>query len=529
MPQIVIVNVTQTIAPAPNLLQETGALISQGGTNTAPNTLSLLTQPADFTPLAVSALPITSLSWTPAESGTFNVSGGTYTTGTGVVSLTTDSAHGLSPGNAVTISGATGTGAFADIDGTWTCGSGTTGTTLNFTIATGLTMTITGGSYNSHGPLVNVTTTAPHGYQVGATFSMVIAGVAPAGYNGTYTATITGASTFTYPLTSNPGSVTVEGTYVPASAAELLSMVTTYFAQGFTQAVYVLELGPTTAVQGIAALQAYLIANPPQAWTAQDPTLYSVVVPRSWDAQATFLELIADYESTTGLFYFFVTTTLGTYSSYTDLMKDVIALIEAPGVPSTEFSIASAFHVWIGYTPSSVQAVTPFAFSEVAGVTPYPTKGNAALLQTLKTANVNVIGTGAEGGISNTILLWGTTMDGHDATYWYSVDWVQININLDLSNAIINGSNDPQAPLYYDQPGINTLQAVAQATMTRGVQFGLVLPPVQVTAVPFTTYVVANPSDYPDGIYRGLAVSYTPQRGFIEIVFNVNVTEFPVA
>ena len=527
MPQIVIVNVSQTIAPAPNLLQETGALISQGGTNTQPNTLSLLTQPADFTPLAVSPLALTSLSWTPAESGT--VSSGTYNSGSGLVTLTTSAPHGLTPGNAVTISAATGTGAFADIDGTWTCASGTTGSTIEYTVATGLTMTITGAGYNSEGPLVNATTTTPHGYETGVTLEMVIAGVAPVGYNGAYAATITGPSTFTYPLMSNPGSVTTEGTYAPASASELLSMVTTYFAQGFAQAVYILELGPTTAVQGIADFQAYLIANPPQAWTTTDPTLYSVVVPRSWDAVPQFLELIADYESTTSMFYFFVTTTLETYSSYTDLMKDVIALIEAPGVPPTEFSIASIFHVWLGYTPSSIQAVTPFAFSEVAGVTPYPTKGNAALLQTLKNAAINVIGTGAEGGISNTILLWGTTMDGHDATYWYSVDWVQVNINLDVSNAIINGSNDPQAPLYYDQPGINTLQAVEQATMTRGVQFGLVLPPVQVTAVPFNAYVEANPSDYPAGIYRGGAVSYTPQRGFIEIVFNVNVTEYPVA
>ena len=527
MPQIVIVNVTQTIAPAPNLLQETGALISQGGTNAQPNSLSLLTQPADFTPLAVAPLAITSLSWTPAESGT--VSSGTYNSGSGLVTLTTYAPHGLSPGNAVTISVATGTGAFADIDGKWTAAVGTTGSTIEYTIATGLTMTITGAAYNSGGPLVNVTTAAPHGYQTGATFEMVIAGVAPTGYNGTYLATVTGASTFTYPLTSNPGSVTTEGTYVPASASEILSMVTTYFAQGFAQAVYVLELGPTTPVQGIAALQAYLIANPPSAWTAQDPTLYAVVTPRAWDGVSSFLSLIADYESTTSTFYFFVTTTVGTYTAYTDLMKDVIALIQAPAAPATEFTIASIFHVWLGYDPSSVSAVTPFAFSEVAGVTPYPTKGNAALLQTLKTAGVNVIGTGAEGGISNTILLWGTTMDGHDATYWYSVDWVQINLNLDISNAIINGSNNPAAPLYYDQAGINQLQAVSQKTMNRGITFGLVLGPVTVTAVPFATYVSDNPSDFPAGIYKGLATSYTPNRGFIEIVFNVNVTEFPAA
>jgi hypothetical protein len=525
MPQIVIVNVTQTIAPAPNNLQETGALISQGGTNTQPNTLSLLTQPLDLTPLLVAPAAITSLTWVGAATGT--IASGTYSGG--LVTLTTSAPHTLAPGDEVIVSGATGTGSFAQINGTFVCGSGTTGSTITYTIATGLTMTITGGNFSTGGPVVNVVTASPHGLATGTQFTVTIAGAVPTAYNGNYTATVTGPSEFAYPLASNPGSETTPGTYVPASAAELFSMVTTYFAQGFAASVYVLELGPTTAVQGIAAFQAYLIANPPSAWTSQDPTLYAVVVPRAWDAVSQFIDLIADYESTTSTFYFFVTTTLSTYTSYTDLMKDVIALIEAPSISPTEFTIASIFYVWLGYDPSSVSAVTPFAFSEVAGVTPYPTKGNAALLQTLKNAGINVIGTGAEGGISNTILLWGTTMDGHDATYWYSVDWVQININLDLSNAIINGSNDPQAPLYYDQAGINTLQSVAQATMTRGVQYGLVLPPVNVTAQPFNVYVLANPSDYPEGVYKGLAVSYTPQRGFIQIVFNVNVTEFPLA
>lgn len=527
MPSIVIVNVTQTVAPAPNGLQQTGALISQGGTTAAPGSLSLLTQPADFTPLQVVPLAIASVSWTPAASGT--VSSGAYNSGTGLVTLTTTAPHGLSPGNSVTVTGATGTGQFASIDGTWTCVAGTTGSTIEYTVADSLTMTITGASFNSGGPLVNVTTAAPHGYANGVTVPTTIAGMTPAGYNGTYTATVTGPETFTYPLSSSPGAATVEGTYVPASSGELLQMVTTFFAQGFAAAVYVLELGPTTPVQGIAELTAYLIANPPSAWTAQSPTLYSVLVPREWDALSEFVDLVADYESTTSTFYFFVTTTLSTYTNYTDLMKDVIALIEAPGVSPTEFSMAGPLHVWLSYTPSSVELVTPFAFSEIAGVTPYPTKGNAALLQTLKNAGINYIGTGAEGGISNTILLWGTTMDGHDATYWYAVDWGQINLNLDLSNAIINGSNNPQAPLYYDQPGINTLQATAQSTLTRGTQFGLFLPPVFVSAVPFSTYVEENPSDYPEGIYRGLATTLTPQRGFIEIVFNMNVTEFPLA
>jgi hypothetical protein len=221
-----------------------------------------------------------------------------------------------------------------------------------------------------------------------------------------------------------------------------------------------------------------------------------------------------------------------TYTQYTATQKSVFGLIEAPGLSGNqtsggEFSIAGAMQHLLQYNPSSINKVTPFAFAELSGVTAFPTVGNGPTRLLYKQAAVNIIGTGAEGGISNTILLWGTTMDGRDFTYWYSVDWVQINIDLDLSNEIINGSNNPQAPLYYDQPGINRLQARAQQTMNTGVAFGLVLPPVTVTAIPFVTYVTQNPGQYKLGQYNGLAVTYTPQRGFTQITFYVNVTDFP--
>lgn len=166
----------------------------------------------------------------------------------------------------------------------------------------------------------------------------------------------------------------------------------------------------------------------------------------------------------------------------------------------------------------------------------------------MKAASVNYIGTGAEGGISNTILLWGATMDGNDFTYWYSVDWVQINLDLDTANAVINGSNNPINPLYYNQAGIDQLQAVAAGTMSRGITYGLVLGGVTqttldgpaldqnlsaglyadqtvVNAVPFVTYSLENPSDYKIGKYAGFSVVYMPQRGFINIVYDLLVTE----
>src|SRR6185437_5160638 len=389
MPSIVVVNVSQQVAPTPSTLQKTGALISQGGTTLASGSYSLITQLADLTAILAAPLALTSLAW----------SGGTVT----------------------------------------------------------------------------ATTVSPHGITVGDTFPTTIASALPAGYNGTYIATVTGASTFTYALASDPGSETAPGTYTPRNAAELVSMATTFFDQGVSTSVYVLELGAGEAAAGVTALQTFITDNP--------NFFYSYLVPRSWDANSTFLSFLANFESTTAKTYFHVTTTTATYTSYTPLMKCVIATVEAPVIPVTEFTAAAGFWVTLHYDPSTTNKVTPFAFSFVFGVTPYPTKGNAAILQTLKNASVNVIGTGAEGGITNTILLWGTTMDGRDFTYWYSVDWMQINVDLNIANAVINGSNNPLNPLYYDQNGINRLQDVTAQTVASAITFGLATGTVTKTAL----------------------------------------------
>lgn len=75
--------------------------------------------------------------------GAITASSGTYNSTTGLVTLTLASAANLSPGDSVTVSGATaGSGSYAAINGTYTAAAGTTGSTVTYFIATGLTMTI---------------------------------------------------------------------------------------------------------------------------------------------------------------------------------------------------------------------------------------------------------------------------------------------------------------------------------------------------------------------------------------------------
>lgn len=430
--QIVTVNVTQTIAPAPSQLQRTGCFVSQGATTLGAGKTALLTQFSDLSSILAGAVSIGAATWSA---------------------------------NTVTL-----------------------------------------------------TTSAPHGIPSGDTVLGVIVGLSVTALNGTFSVTSTSTNTLTYTVTGS-GSVTTTGaTFTNEDVQELVAMATTFFAQGSQNAIYVLELGAGTPAQGVTALNAYLAS----------PTIrfYAYLLPNTWAGEATAVTMALNNDATTAQVYFWVSATLANYSAWTG-KKSAVVMVEDVNAPVTECSAAAMLWNALNYNPSDTNKVAPMAFQYVVGVTPF--SGNQTVQQTLKTANVNYIGTGAEGGISNTLILWGVTADGRDYTYWYSVDWVQININLSLSNAIINGSNNPINPLYYNQAGINTLQKVSQGTMNSGVAFGLVLPPVTVQAVSFSTYVTNNPSDYSIGKYAGLSVTYTPARGFTQIIFNVNVSDFALA
>ena len=320
-------------------------------------------------------------------------------------------------------------------------------------------------------------------------------------------------------------------------------MATTWFAQGSANGVYVLELGESTIVNGPALLTTWLTNNV--------ATVYGLVVPRPWDnyapAQTAFITLASAYESTTSKTYFFTTTTNSTYTNYSNLEKSLYTKIEYSGKLSTEYDVASDAWNVANYNPSPTNKVSPLAFSYVYDVTPYPTAGASTLFAAWKAAGVNWVGTGSEGGISTAIIFWGTTMDVNPFNYWYSVDWVSINLDLQVANTIINGSNNPINPLYLNQDGINRLQTAVSGVMNSAITFGLALGQVVLTtldgptfgaalnagtfagqvvinAVPFASYYTANPGQYKTGTYNGLSVTFTPLRGFESVTINVNVT-----
>lgn len=353
----------------------------------------------------------------------------------------------------------------------------------------------------------------------GSELEITIQNCSPNTWNGTYLATVIDSNTLTWTVTDSSldGSPTTIGQVSITGSDELVTAVETFFAQGSSVGTYLLELGYQNDLpkDEIAALKAYM----------QEPLkrFYAYLVPETWKANTDFITLAKLYTANEAKQYFFVLEDTPDDTNYVTPyagIKSIIAMADDT-YPVTNAAAAAMWN-FVSPSPSEINKVPPMAFRFLQAVN--ANKAKASILTTMVKQNINYVDTGAEGGIANTMLVKGVTSDGNDMTYWYSVDWVQINVDMMLANAVINGSNNPINPLYYNQDGIDRLQQVAQGVFNTGVSYGLVNGQTPVNAVPFKTYVKNNPNDYGIGRYAGLSATYTPMRGFVEIVFNINVT-----
>jgi hypothetical protein len=441
---------------------------------------------------------------------------------------------------------------------------------------------------------------------VGDIIPFIFSGFTPIGpgLNGLKNCTVTSTTTMTFAAATDPTPVVTLGTAIMQSCIELSQMATTFFGQGNEVGIWVLELGydnnPDNNIQAL------------ENWLQQNPlTIYGFLMPRRFGCDPFILgtattplkmtNMLKQYEAPSNTMeYFWLTVCSGdtngsvpiyTTATYHNLFfpgqlgsggtkgigssfKDVIQMVEAPALqdptlihvpasgidperydipnyldPEGEFTMAAMFYNALAFRPSNTNRIAPMAFKFMYGVTEYPQKNNGPILRDFKSSNTNYISTGAEGGISFTMVYEGVTLDGHDYfNWWYTIDWIQIEVNLNLSNAIINGSNNPLAPLYYNQDGINYLETVLFHTMQSAQTFGMVLGKIEMTgydgpdltaainggqfagkcnvnAVPFLNYTLANPGDYKIGEYDGLSTLFIPARGFIHILVNVVATD----
>ena len=389
--------------------------------------------------------------------------------------------------------------------------------------------------------VVTLTLTSATTWPVGTTLEITVAGFTPTGYNGTFLGTVATTTTITYPLAVSPGTETVAGTVMPAEVANIANLVSQFYAQGAGLSFYIYETGVTAIATAITALQTWLTNNP--------SAVYLWLVPSTWDAQAGYLTLVELYTAATAKTYFITTTTVSNYTQYPVTAKSVLAMVNAPTAPATETrSAVSIFWQVLNNNPGAGGQVPPLNNRFAYALTPWTGLGIQTTLTAILAANVNVLLTGAEGGLSNIIIRGGRTMDGKQFGYWYAVDWVEINGGRAIAAEVINGSNTSLNPLVYNQLGINQLQSTLVGVMQQAISAGLALGNIVTTqlsqidfvnnfnnglyagqvvinAVPFAAYQLLNPTSYSIGQYGGLSVVFAPQLGFDSILVNITPTE----
>ena len=650
---IVNILVSQQSAGSPSVLQQSGLIVSQGGTTLTPGTTRLISAQADLT--AILAAPGAAVTELQAHYTTFAANNqlnravtvielgtaGTRANGTitftgnpspgvqahGTITLTTNPANG----DTVTIHGTAITFVAANPVGNQVliaANSNATAANLQLFLQTSGDANLSLLTYNT---LLNVTTAtarvygvAGNAYTLAATgVNIAVSGAILSGGVAADTLTIQGTA-ITFVAANPSGNQVLVGVTSASTAANLLAFLTasidanlvlmTYSLSGLnviataklpgvggnaytlTETSASLTIsgatftggGTNSAAGGIADLDAFFTLNP--------ATYYAALCPDSWAAAATFATFLRKYESLVSRFYAFfhvlgdanftgeiagttltvsavsvgnlavgmpitgtgvtagtVIAALGTgtggvgtytvnniqavvstamasannYAQYAGI-KSAVMRIKSPLDAITTSPVADMFALVLGFTPSDTNKLAPFAFRFVFGSLAYPL--TPSISAALKAAFVNYTDTGAEGGLPNArTLKWGVTADGRDFSYWYAVDWLQTNLHTDLANEIINGSNSAINPLYYNQAGIERLKNRAQGTAKRGVQFGMLLSTATspiVVASDFVTYTAANPTDYAAGIYNGLSLTAIPARGFTQINFALNITDF---
>lgn len=649
---IIQLSVSQTLAGAPSTLQQTGLIVSQGGTTLASGSVRLITSQADLTAIlntpSAAVTELQAMYTTYSANNAANVApyvlelGTAGTRASGTVTFGANPSYGVQASGTITIAvGNVSNGDTVTIQGTVV--TFVTGTPVGNQVLIGSSNTVTSAnlqaflqtsadanlSLMTYSTTTNVTTitakvfgTAGNAYTLtksGA--NITVSGATFSGGVAADTLTIQGTA-ITFVNASPTGNQVLVGTTAAATQLNLYNFLVASSDTNLSLMTYATNsvLTITSKVAGIAG-NAYTLAKSSTALTLSGATLsgggtnsvaggvadlstfltnnpntyYAALVPDEWAVEPTFATFLSNISGLTQKFYCcfdvlgdanftgtiagttltvsavtsghlavgqYITgtgvtintmitalgtgaggvgtytvnntqtvgsetmTSTNTYSAYKGL-KAAIYHIPAPTDPETVYAAAQEFALILNANPSETNKLAPFAFRFIYGTNAYPLTPLDAT--NLKAAFVNYTDTGAEGGLPNVkTLKWGTTGDGRDISYWYAVDWLQINLQRDLANEVINGSNSSINPLYYNQLGINRLQNRAQQTANRAVSFGMLLSTTTtpiVNAINFVTYTANNPTHYALGTYNGLSLSAVPARGFTSITFALNVTD----
>lgn len=135
------------------------------------------------------------------------------------------------------------------------------------------------------------------------------------------------------------------------------------------------------------------------------------------------------------------------------------------------------------------------------------------------------------------IILNGRYADGSAWDYWYQWDTVCLAITQKVSTLLLNGVNNPNSVIAFNQTGIDILESgissVLEAYKSRGAisdfsksvdaGTGEMVEQGFITAIPYSEYILANKEKYENEIYDGFSFYLMIGRYIRQVIINVSL------
>lgn len=139
--------------------------------------------------------------------------------------------------------------------------------------------------------------------------------------------------------------------------------------------------------------------------------------------------------------------------------------------------------------------------------------------------------------VGNPVIMNGRCGDLRPFDYWYQWDLTAYNIDQKLTALLLNGINNPNYIVQYNQNGIDTVNATIVSTLNNMIsegcvtEFGATYDPATNTltnigftlAIDFYTYISVNPLDYQNEVYGGISFYIRIGRYIRQVIINVTL------
>lgn len=269
---------------------------------------------------------------------------------------------------------------------------------------------------------------------------------------------------------------------------------------------------------------------------------YFYLCPSSWYSVSSGLNTLAnDYNNETSHQYFMITATPdvdpstdSTFKAFSGMKSMMVVYDNSDDDFIKSNSLAGAILGVIASTKFDINATnkaSPLNYKTLNGYKFKSLKNN--FLQNLINAPCNFV----FDEIGLPTIGNGRYTDGSTFEYWYQWDITQLALNAKISTMIIQGVNNPNYVIQYNQQGIDTLNASIKSVLTNQQSMGIVNQFAQgvnttnneligegdIIAIDFNTYISEFPEDYENEVYKGISFFLRIGRYIRQVVINVTL------